>query len=310
LIVDGQQLDEPVDILPHFKRLELLHAQHLPLPDYEATTHLPLVQTLCHLHLEATSIQWIGGREFGRLEHCVITLPQRHQTFEQVGFPACRHLAFDGHPLRTLGLIRVSSVEKMLIRSHDTDEGRFNAFLAQIHPRSEIFSTLRSLHLRIQCGQRAMVNAFRCMSSLEELTLSLQHPSDFGRVLFHALRAKRSPSVNSVATQDRWCADLLPSLTSLRLRYMRGLRSDADYETVPLVRAVAWSREQAASLLQELKVWAGNRNAVDYASTDYFREHLRMQRCCHNLDELVCASTLTQELTISRNFLVLFQSVP
>jgi hypothetical protein len=64
-IVNGQQFGKPVDILPHFNRLELLHAQHLPLPDYKATTHLPLVQTLCHLHLEATSIQWIGGREFG-----------------------------------------------------------------------------------------------------------------------------------------------------------------------------------------------------------------------------------------------------
>jgi hypothetical protein len=301
-IVNGQQLREPVDVLPHFKRLELLHAWHLPLPDYETTTHLPLVQTLHHLHLEATSIQWIGGREFGRLEHCVITLPQRHQSFEPVGFPVCKDLAFDGHPLRTLGLIRVSSVEKLLIRSHDANKGRCNAFLAQIQTGGEMFSTLRSLHLRIQCGQRAMTNAFHCMDSLEELTLSFQHPSDFGRALFHALRAKRSPLTDSIATGYSCRVDVLPSLTSLRLRYMRGHRSNADYETIPLVRAVTWSRKQPASPLRELKVWAGNRNVVDYASTDYFREHIGMEKCCDNLDELVCASTLTQELTIYRNF--------
>jgi hypothetical protein len=300
-IVDGRQLGEPVDILSHFKRLELLHARHLPLPDYEATTDLPLVQTLCHLHLEATSIQWIGGREFSRLEHCVITLPQRHQTFEPAVFPVCKDLAFDGHPLRTLGLIRVSSVKTMLIRSHDADEGLFNAFLAQIHTGGEMFSTLRSLHLHIQCGQRAMVNAFRPMNSLEELTLSLQHPSDFGWALFHALKAKFSPSVNSIASQGCWRVNLLPSLTSLRLHYMRGHRSDADYATVPLVRAVALSRKQAASPLRELRVWAGNHNAVDYASTDYLREHPGMKKCCDNFDESVCASILTRELTIYRN---------
>jgi hypothetical protein len=296
-IVNGKQLGEPVDILPRFERLEWLHAQHLPLPDYEATTDLPLVQTLCHLHLEATSIQWIGGRDFGRLDHCVINLPQRHQTFQPVGFPVCKDLAFDGHPLRTLGLIRASSVDKVLIRSHDTDKGRVNAFLAQIQARGEMFSTLRSLHLHIQCGQRAMVNAFHCMNRLEELTLSLQHPSDFGRALFHALRAKCSPLVNSIGTLKCWWVEVLPSLTSLRLHYMRGHRSDADYETIPLVRAVAWSREQASSLM-ELKVWVGNHNAVDYASTDYFREHLGMEECCRNLDNLVCTSTFTQELTI------------
>jgi hypothetical protein len=297
-IVDGQQLDKPVDILPHFERLEFLHARHLPLPDYKATTDLLLVQTLCHLHLEATSIQWIGGREFGRLKHCVITLPRRHQTIELVRFPVCKELAFDGYPLRTLGLIQVSSVEKMVIRSHDADRGRLNAFLAQIQTRGEMFSMLRSFHLGVRCSQRAMVNAFHCINGLEELTLAFQRPSNFGRALFRALRAERSPLVDSIAVQDCWCVDVLPSLTSLRLHYMRGHRSDLDYETIPLVRAVAWSRKQAASSLRELKVWAGNRNAVDYASASYFREHLRMKKCCDNLDKLVVTSTLTQELTI------------
>jgi hypothetical protein len=300
-IVNGQQLGEPVDILPHFERLELLHARHLPLPDYEPTTRLPLVQTLCHLHLEATSIQWIGGRVFGRLEHCTITLPRRHQNIEPVGFPVCKDLAFHGHPLRTLASIRVSSVNKIVIRSHDTDEGRFNAFLAQIQAGGEMFSTLRSLHLRIQCGQRAMVNAFHCMNGVEELTLSLQHPADFGRALFHAFRAKRSPLVDSIPTQDCWRVDVLPSLTSMRLHYMRGYRSDADYESIRLVRAVAWSRERAASPVRELKVWAGNRNVVDYLSTDYLWEHFGMAGCCDNLDEVVCTSTLTRELTIDEN---------
>jgi hypothetical protein len=163
-----------------------------------------------------------------------------------------------------------------------------------------MFSTLRSLHLRIQCVQRAMVNAFHCMNSLEELTFSFKHPWDFGRALFHALRPKHSPLVNSIPVKYCWCVDVLPSLTSLVLHYMRGHRSDADYETIPLVRAVAWSRIQAESSLRELKVWAGSRNAVDYASTDYFREHLDMEKCCDNLDKLVCTSTLTQELTIYR----------
>jgi hypothetical protein len=299
-IVNARQLGAPVDILPHFKRLELLHAQHLPLPDYDATSDLPLVHTLCHLHLEATSIQWIGGREFSRLERCTINLPRRHQTIEPVGFPVCKNLAFDGHPLQTLGLIRAPSVETILIRSHDTDKGRLNAFLAQIQAVGDFFSALRSLHLGIRCSQRAMVNAFHFMYSLEELTLSLQHPSDFGRALFHGLRAKRS-LVNSVATQGCWSVDLLPSLTSLKLHYMRGHRSDADYESIPLVRAVAWSRKQSASSLLELKVWAGNHKAVDYVFTDYLRENLGVEKCCRSLDELMCTSTLTQELTIYGN---------
>jgi hypothetical protein len=297
-IINGHQLDEPVDILPHFERLELLHAQHLPLPDYEATIYLPLVHTLCHLHLEATSIQWIGGREFGRLEHCIITLPRPHQTIEPIRFPVCKDLAFHGRSLRTLGLIRVPSIEKMLIRSHDTDKGRLNAFLAQIQTGGEIFSALRSLHLGIRCSHKAMVNAFHFMNSLEELAVSLQHASDFGRALFRALSAKRLSLVNSIPRQGRWSVDLLPSLTSLRLHYMREHRWNADYESIPLVRAVAWSRNQAESSLKELKVWAGNHNAVDYTSTDYFREHLGMEKCCDNLDKLVCTSTLTREVTM------------
>jgi hypothetical protein len=59
--------------------------------------------------------------------------------------------------------------------------------------------------------------------------------------------------------------------------------------------------EQAASSLKELKVWADKRNAVDYVFTDYFREHLGVEKCCRSLDELVCTSTLTQELTIYGN---------
>jgi hypothetical protein len=187
----------------------------------------------------------------------------------------------------------------MLIRSHDVVEGQVNAFLAQIQTRGEMISMLRSLDLRIQCGQRALVDVFHCMNGLEELTLSLQHPSDFGRRLFHALKAKRSPLVNSIAAQDYRHVDLFPCLTSLKLHYMRGHRSAADFETIPLVRAVAWSRKQA-SPLTELKVWAGNHNVVDYASIDYFREHLGMEACCHDLDKFVCTSTLTQELILSR----------
>jgi hypothetical protein len=136
-----------------------------------------------------------------------------------------------GHPLWTLGLIRVSLVEKILTRSHDTDEGRFNVFLAQIQTGSEMFSTLRSLHLGIQCGQRAVVNAFHCMNIVEELTLSLKHQSDFGHALFHALKAKRSRLVSSIATRGCWRVDLLPFLTNLGLHYTRGHRSDEDYET-------------------------------------------------------------------------------
>ena len=62
-----------LDILPIFECLEhlVLGAQD-GIPPYPITVDLPLVRTLRVLELAHTSIRWIDGRVFSKLQSCTI----------------------------------------------------------------------------------------------------------------------------------------------------------------------------------------------------------------------------------------------
>ena len=101
LIVNGRGIHGPFELLPAFTQLQIFGADHLPFLLYEPSTNLPLLQTIQKLHLRASSVQWMAGREFACLEDCAILLPHHWMTVQEHGvqFPSCRKLTYHGYPI-------------------------------------------------------------------------------------------------------------------------------------------------------------------------------------------------------------------
>jgi len=319
LIVNGRDIDEPFELLPAFTQLQTFEADRLHLPFYEPNTNLPLLCTLRKLQLKACSVQWMAGRQFPCLEECAILLPHHweHIQQHQVQLPSCKELAYHGYPMTTAQYFYVPKMRTMDLRSHDFNDQRVYQHLRHLCRVNGRISNLTTLHLTFQCSEQVLMKMLKYLIPLQELVLSITHPSPFFQSFLESLAAK--PSTNEWPGWPRWhsgmdyhkgweqwCssqtwhANVLPRLKFLSIQCPKGFSRSECLDNFPLLRAIGWTRAYLTPPLEHLKVWGGRGGtgdiAVDYTSTSYLYKHLGISS--KECDATIVKAIVTRRLPI------------
>ena len=325
LVVSGRDIDEPFDLLPTFTQLQIFEADRLRLPSYEPNINLPLLSTLRKLQLGACSVQWMAGRRFPCLEECAILLPRHWGAVQQheVELPSCKKLTYHGYPMTIVQYFHVPNLEGMKLISHDCNERRVYQQLHHLCAVDGWTSKLTTLHLTLQCSERALINVLMHSTLLHELILSIAHPSPSWQSFLESLAA--IPNGNGLLYQDMqvnddqewatWCSsrtwyvNILPYLKYLGIQCPKGFSQSECLDNFPLLRLVAWSRAQLTPPLENLKVWEGRGTTddivVDYISTGYLDKHVGISG--EEYDAIVVRGMITKYLFIHNTTIPVFQ---
>ena len=285
LIVNGRNIHEPLDLLPAFTQLHTFEVDHLPLPFYELNTNLPLTCTLRKLQLRASSVQWMAGRQFPSLEECAILLPRHWEPIHQheVQLPSCINFTYHGYPITTVRYFHVPQMRVIDLRSPDCKAQRVYQQLRRLFRSGGRISNLITLHLTIQCSERALSKVLKYLGFLQELNLTISCCSPSWETLLESLVAKPSgsdrpgwgPRVGSLYRWKKsvtWHSNILPHLKYLGIQYPKGFSQPECLYYSPLLILVACTRDELTPPLMYLKVWerSGTTNGiivVDYTSS-------------------------------------------
>ena len=256
------QMSPPIDLLPHFKQLEVLDLTNLHLSTIIDGTPLPLSHALRHLRLNAVSIQWMGGQVFSQLEECTIISPLTDLSpHHDVHLPACTKLHFENWNILPIGRFVAPALEHLRVRSNVWSPYRGNlqvfrlvmaGFGMTIQPKS--------LSLSILCKEKLLLAVLQLLPGLVELQLDLPRPSALGKQFFTGLLAKPGNQRTGDLKFDwrelfrknntGWRCTICPSLRILELRYQRWLRPGENNDFLPPLYALSYSREKAAAPFQ------------------------------------------------------------
>jgi hypothetical protein len=324
LIVNGRDIHEPFELLPAFTQLRILEADRLRLPFYEPSTNLPLLGTLQKLQLRACSVQWMAGRQFPFLEECAILLPRNWEVIQrhEVQLPSCRKLAYHGYPMTTARYFHVPEMRAMDLRSHDCNDQRIHQQLRYLCRVDGRISNLTTLHLTFQCSEQVLTEVLKYLVPLQELVLSIAHPSPSWQTFLESLAAKPSTNewpacetrVNFYQHCVQWCssqtwqADVLPHLKFLGIQCPKGFSQSECLDNFPLFRLVGWTRSYMAPPLEHLKVWEGRGSTdditVDYIATGYQDKHIGISS--KDYDAMIVTGMVTRRLVIHDSATPLF----
>ena len=313
LIVSGRDMHEPFELLPAFTQLQIFEADRLHLPFYEPDTNLPLLSTLQKLQLRTCSIQWMAGRRFQCLEECAILLPRQWETIQQheVQLPSCKKLTYQGYPMTATQYFHVPEMREMELRSHDCEDKRVYRQLHHLCTLDGWVSKLTNLHLTLHCSEQALLKVLKFLVPLQELVLSITHPSPSWKNFLVSLSAKpstkdwpaweiRNTEWKKWSSSQTWHVNVLPHLKYLGIRCPKGFSQSECLETCPIFRLVGWTRAQLVPPMEHLKVWEGRGTTddivVDYIGTGYLEKHLGTSD--KECDEMVVKGMVTQRLLI------------
>jgi len=316
LIVNGSDIHEPFELLPTFTQLQTFEANRLRLPFHEPNTNLPFLCTLRKLQLRACSIQWMAGRQFPYLEECAILLPHHWEQIHHhaVQLPSCTKLAYHGHPMTTAQYFHVPEMRAMDLRSHDCNEQRVYRCLRHLCRVNGRVFNLTTLHLTFQCSEQVLIKVLKYLIPLQELVLSITHPSPSFHGFLESLAAKPSTDEwpkwclygRHHEQWEQWCfsqtwhVNVLPHLKFLSIHCPKGFSQSECLDNFPLLRAIGWTRAYLTPPLEHLKVWEGrgvmDDIAVDYTSTGYLDKHLGISSKEH--DAVIVRAIVTQRLAI------------
>ena len=324
LIVSGRDIHHPFELLPTFTQLEIFEADCLRLPFYELNANLPLLCTLRRLYLRACSIQWMAGRQFPCLEECTILLPRHWEVIQhdKVQLPSCKKLTYHCHPISTVRYFYVPEMRAMELKSHDCNEQRVYRHLRRLCRVDGRMTKLTALHLTLQCSEQVLIKVLKYLVPLQELILSIAHPSPSWQNFLESLAANPStnewpvwgPQADDYQNHrrwERWCSsqswhtNVLPHLKYLGIQCPKGFSQSECIENSPLFRLVGWTRLHLTPPLEHLKVWEGRGSmgdiVVDYISTGYLDNGYldKHPGKFHELDDLrIVRGMVTQHLTM------------
>ena len=316
LIVSGRDSDGQFELLHAFTLLQIFDADHLRLPFYRPNTNLPLLSTLRELRLRACSVQWMAGRHFPCLEECSILLPRHWEQIHQheVQLPFCKKLAYHGYPMTTAQYFHVPEMRALDLRSHDCNEQRVRQHLRRLCRVNRRISNLTTLRLTFQCSEQVLMKVLKYLIPLQELALSITHPSPSFQRFLESLAAKPSTDewpiwlapIDYYFWWKRWCsfqtwhANVLPHLKFLSIQCPNGFSQSECLDNFPLLRAIGWTRAYLTPPLEHLRVWEGRGSvddiAVDYTSTGYLNKHLGASS--HGFDTTIVGAIVTRRLAI------------
>jgi len=245
----SKRTDVPVDILPHFHRLEIFEARHLCLPFYLPDAPLPLTYTLQSLYLKSVSVQWMAGHVFPAIRTCNIISPHHVdiiQALQPVTMPSCFDFTYHSNNLHPLTRFHLPSLQMLNVKCGQWNVWRGNPQLAALCPlvASEA-KTLTSLILDIECSEQLLVYMLSLVPALEILELRLARPNALSTAFFQAfiVRELNDDSASDiVGSPSQAIAPLCPLLDSLRLHYRRWLRSPDNKALIVALAGIVASR--------------------------------------------------------------------
>ena len=326
LIVNGRDIHEPFDLLPAFTRLHTFEANRLPLPWYELDTNLPILCTLHKLQLRASSVQWMAGRQFSCLEECAILLPCRWEAVRQqeVQLPSCRKFTYHGYPMTTAQYFYVPQMRAMELVSHDCNKQRVYQQLRILCAVDGRISRLSALHLTLQCSEQVLVEVLRYLGPLQELVLSISHPSYSWKNFLESLAAKPSTddwrdwsrshesgrddwwSRSRDLEWEEWCssqtwhANILPHPKYLGIRCLKRSSHSEYLDECLLYRLLVWTRAQLTPPLEHLEVWRG-RGTTNGINVNYiFNSYLGTNPGDISTDTMIIRGMITRRMFIAR----------
>jgi hypothetical protein len=254
-------MDEPINLLPHLKHLEILEIRNVRLPIYQNDSDIPCVHTLRHLPLHAVSVQWMGGRTFPQLESCTIIHPSsRYDCLPlSVDLPICTILVFESQWIVPLRNLRAPQVRSLTIKSNEWSSLQVSQQVIHVC-RLALGAVLKpqSLHLTIRWRDNVLIWVLRLLDGLQELYLYLPRPSALGWRVFQALLA--TPPENIIYSpkesfhgwiigNSEWKSVICPRLRVLRFNYQRWFRKNEGSYIIPPLVAVGVSRSRTKSPL-------------------------------------------------------------
>jgi hypothetical protein len=258
------KMDQPVDLLPHFKQLEVLDLTNLLLPILDNSSALPLAHTLHHLCLKAVSVHWMGGRVFSQLENCTIIAPLSNPSLHHdVQLPACTKLHFENWDISPNGRFFAPALDHLKVKSNAWSPYKGNRQVVRLVSAGfGMTFQPKSLFLSVACKDTVLLAALQLLPGLVELKLDLPRPSALGKSFFTGLLAKPGGQLEwnlkfgwSELLRENttgWRCTICPSLRILELKYQQWLRPGYTYDFLPLLFALGWSRGKTATPLQPL----------------------------------------------------------
>ena len=265
----------PIDLLPHFQKLEVLDLTNLRPSMIDHTSPLPLAYTLRHLRLKAVSIQWMGGQVFPQLEDCTIVAPLNDPSLHHdVQLPACTKLHFENWDISPSGQFFAPALDHMRVKSNAWSPYTGNGQVVQL-ARLGLGISIQpeSLSLSVVCKDKVLLAALQLLPGLLELKLDLPRPSALGKHFFTGLLAKPGNQGTDGQRFDwrdlfkenstGWRCTVCPSLRVLELKYQRWLRPVYNDDFLPPLLALSWSRVKAAIPLQLLVHYISSMNSLE-----------------------------------------------
>jgi hypothetical protein len=284
LEVNLTKFREPVDLLRHCSRLEALKLSGVHVHRLSPEDELPFLQTLRHLWLKGTSIQWMAGQIFHRVESCTLLTPTDPHSIpptSTINLPLCTRIIFESHLVSILAAFRAPAVQTINIECNQWSKALANIELGRVWSQRWDRRMLQPkvLSLNIFCGQQPLLEALQQMSSLEELVLKLPHPSALGVGFFEALCGVPMNRCTGRTREEwhkwangetKWQARVCPSLVNLQLQYKRWLRKGEMDAVTPLFIALAWSLRKLHLPLQHFGLKLGGDDPIQLKGMTYW----------------------------------------
>ena len=268
------KMSHSIGLLPHFIQLEVLDLTNLHLLIIDNGSPLPFAHTLRRLHLKAASIQWMGGQVFFKLENCtIISPPTGLSLHHNVQLPACTKLHFENWDTSPTGQFFAPALDHLRAKSNAWSPYTGNEQVVQL-VRVGLGMGLQpiSLSLNIVCKEKILLATLQLLPGLVELKMDLPSPSALGSRFFTGLLAKPGNQGTGELQLDwresfrenrtEWRCTVCPSLRILELKYQRWLRPGDNYDFVPPLLALCWSRENTATPLQLHVHYKSSMNSV------------------------------------------------
>jgi len=216
--------------------------------------------------------------------------------------------------MTTARYFHVPEMRSMDLRSHDYNGQRVCRHLRHLCRVNGRISNLTTLHLTFQCSEQVLIKILKYLIPLQELALSITHPSTSFQTFLESLAAK--PSTNEWPgwhswrdyheQWDQWCSsqtwhvNVLPHLKFLSIQCPKGFSQSERLDNFPLLRAIGWTRAYLTPPLGHFKVWEGRGSmgdiAVDYTSTGYLDKHLGISS--KECDATIVKAIVTRRLPI------------
>jgi hypothetical protein len=267
------RVQEPVDLLHHCAHLEVMKLSGFILQPSPLGHELPCVQTLRHVWLRGTSIQWMSGRIFQWVESFTLLRPVDPHHIDHartISLPVCTSITVQCRLLTTLAAFHAPIMSKLEIECNQWSRAGANLEFSRLWTQrcNQRMMRPKILSLKINCSDRLLLDALQLLD-LEELVLELPHPSALGACFFRALcRVPTRPFTGRTVEEwkewavgpTKWQPKICPSLRKLRLHYERWLREGEMDAVTPLFIAVAWSQTNLPSPLWQFNLRLGESN--------------------------------------------------